>query len=107
KPAQAREAASKLYAQVRLGGDPLREKRAQAARAAHTFAALAERYLDRQKDSLRPRSFGEVERHILKHAAALHSMPVDEVDRRAVAELLSAVERDAGAVTANRVQSSL
>jgi integrase len=107
KPAKAREEASELYAKVRLGGDPLREKHSQRAKDAQTFAALSERYLAVQQNSLRPRSFAEVRRHIQKHAVRLQNLPVDTVDRRIIAELLSSIESNAGAVTANRAASSL
>lgn len=60
-----------------------------------------------QRDRLRPRSYTEVERHILLHAKALAGRPLDKIDRRAVAELLSEIATNSGPTAANRVRSTL
>jgi integrase len=41
------------------------------------------------------------------HAAPLRSLSVDLIDQRAIAERLAAIEKNSGAVTSNRVASSL
>jgi integrase len=48
-----------------------------------------------------------VVRHLRVHAAPLHGLSVDTIDQRAIAERLGAIEKNSGAVTANRVASSL
>jgi len=39
--------------------------------AIETFKAVADRYLAKRKQAMKPRAFLETERHLLKHAAPL------------------------------------
>jgi integrase len=64
-------------------------------------------YLARQQTQLRPGSLRQVTRHLRLYAAPLHAHPIDSIDQRTIAERLAAIERDRGAVTANRVQATL
>jgi integrase len=64
-------------------------------------------YLARRKPVLKPKSFDQIERHLLAHAKPLHSSELHEVTRRTVAELLAKVEQGSGPVSRNRVRSSL
>ncbi len=98
---QARKAASELHARVRLGGDPAADKFEARAQTAETVEAVMRRFLQRQSARLRPRSYEEVERHLLSHARALHGEPIAKVDRRAVAALLSALPANARHVHAS------
>ena len=41
------------------------------------------------------------------HGEPLHALPVDTIDQRTVAERLSVIEKNSGAVTANRVRASM
>ena len=107
KLAKAREIAGGHQAKVQLGGDPAAEKRAAVTRANHTLIALAERYLDFQKDQLRKSSLSEVTRYLLVHAKPLHELPVDSIDQRTVADLLNKIERKSGTSTANRARATL
>ena len=77
---QARKAASELHARVRLGGDPAADKFKARAQVAETVEAVIRRFLQRQKQHLRPRSYGEVERHLLVHARSRHKEPIAKVD---------------------------
>jgi integrase len=104
---RAKALAGELHAKVRLGGDPAGEKRQAIARAANTLVILVDDYLARQQTQLRPRSLKEMSRHLRLYAAPLHALAVDTIDQRSIADRLSAIERDSGAVTANRVQASL
>ena len=61
-------------------------------------------FLDRQRKRLKPRSLIETERHLMKHAKALHGQPVKAIDRRAVAKLLEGIERENGAAASNNVR---
>jgi Arm DNA-binding domain len=76
KVARAREIAGQHHAAVKLGRDPAAEKRMQVERASHTFGALVERYLDRQRGELRPGSLREVKRHLETHSKPLHPCPL-------------------------------
>jgi integrase len=107
KVARAREIASELHARVRLGGDPAGERRIKIERASHTFAALVARYVEQQRGRLRPSSLREMRRHLEKHAAPLHALPVDAIDRRIISERLNAVAKTSGDVAANRAQASV
>jgi integrase len=107
KLGRAREIAGEHHAKVRLGHDPAAEKRLQVQRASHSFGALATRYLEQQRSELRAGSYREISRHLEKHAAPLHRLPVDAVDQRTIAERLSDIDKNSGAVTANRVRASV
>jgi integrase len=69
-------------------------------------AAIA-RYLAKRQPALKQRSFEEVERHLHQHAKPLHRQQLGEIDRRAIATLLGAIETASGPVARNRVRSSL
>ena len=107
KLGRAREIAGEHHAKVKLGRDPATEKRVQVQRASHTFGALASRYLEQQRGELRPGSYREIARHLEKHSAPLHPLPVDAVEQRTIADRLSTIEKNSGAVTANRVRASM
>jgi integrase len=107
KLGRAREIASEYHAKVKLRHDPAAERRLQAQRASHTFGALVTRYLEQQRSELRPGSYRELARHLEKHCASLHPLPVDAVDQRTVAERLTTIAKNSGPVTANRVRASM
>jgi integrase len=104
---QARKTATELHAMVRLGRDPAGEKAEGRVRAAETMGAALEACLAHQRARLRPRSYVEVERHLLKHCRSLHSLQLAKIDRRDVAARLAAMATRSGAVAANRVRASL
>jgi len=60
------------------------------------------RFLAWQKDRLKPRTYVEVERHLLVKAKPLHGLAIAGIKRRDIAELLSAM-----ASVANHVRASL
>jgi Arm DNA-binding domain/Phage integrase family len=107
KPARAREIAAELHAKVRLGGDPAAEKRAQIERSSLTFGALAQQYLAARRNGAQLRTLSQIERYLEISAAPFDKLPVDSIDRRAIAERLAAVEKASGGVTANRLRSVL
>ena len=106
-PGRARATAQKLLAKVRLGDDPAAEKQQAKAAATDTFGALLPRFLKHQMARLRPRSYTETVRHLQINTKPLHSMPIEAVSRRTIAERLAKIEEDTGVVTRNRVRSSL
>ena len=105
KLAKARDLAGDLHAKVRLGGDPGADKRQSVQRASNTFASLAESFIGAY--TARPRTMDEVRRHLNKYAAPLHHRSIDTLTLRDIADLLSRIEQDSGAVSANRVRASL
>jgi len=102
-----RETAEKLHARIKLGHDPASDKAQARAQAAQTFKPAAELYLEKQRAKLRPRSYPDLERHLLKHAKSLHELQLTKVTRQDVASVISSVTKNSGAVTANRVRGSL
>jgi integrase len=105
KLAKARDIASELHAKVRLGGDPASEKREKVQRALDTFGSLAERFLEQHNGGRRTKI--EASRHLQRYAAPLHHAAVDSITLRHVADLLGKIDKASGAVTANRVRTTL
>jgi integrase len=102
-----REQAAQLHAKVKLGQDPAGDKTENRKRASDTFEAIAKRYLAAKKESTRPGSYTETERHILKHAKPLHGLQVAKISRGDVSALIGAIKNNSGPVAANRVRSTL
>jgi integrase len=105
--AEARAEAAKLYAKVRLGQDPAGGKAESIVRAGETVESALRPFLARQAKRLKPRSYAEVERHLLAQAKPLHRLPLRAVDRRTVAKLLVEIGESAGPSAANRLRSDL
>jgi integrase len=103
----ARKTAELLKARVRLGQDPASEKADARIKAAETFGAALPAYLGHQRAVLRPRSYPDVERHLLSHAKLLHPMQLAKIERRDIATVLASVGKNSGLVTSNRVRTSL
>jgi integrase len=101
-PDTARNEARRLLGTLASGSNPFAE-----ALNAETFGAEIERYLERRRSSLKPRSFGQVEYHLRKQSAPLANLRLADIDRRAIASLLAKIESDSGPISRNRVRSSL
>jgi integrase len=104
---KARETAVELYAKVKLKQDPAGDAREGLARAAETMGAVLGRYLLVKKARLKPRSYVELERHLLVNAKPLHSLQLSKITRRDIAVRLAEVEEKTGAVTRDKVRTSL
>jgi integrase len=105
--AKARATAETLYAQTKLGVDPAGARAEAKIKAAETFEAAAAPFLARQRERLRPRSYADVERHLLMYARVLHGLQLASINRRDIAACLTKITTDNGAVTANRVRTTL
>jgi integrase len=101
-PDTARIEARRLLGAVAGGADPF-----APAPIASNFASELERYLSRKRASLRPRWLVQVQHHLCKQAVPLHSLPLGQIDRRAIATLLGDVETNSGPTARNRTRSSL
>ena len=64
-------------------------------------------FLDQQRSELRRAPYPDLERHLLKHAKTLHELQLVEDHRRDIATVIASVTKNSGAVTANRVRTSL
>jgi integrase len=102
---KARAIASELHAKVRLGQDPAAAKAESEARAAETFGAAVKPYLQWQSARVRPSTLRHLERHLLVNLAPLQSLPINKVDRRAIAAQLARMT--GSPVQANRTRSTL
>jgi integrase len=110
KPEDARREALRCYNSVQQGGHPAAAKALQKVQAAHTMGDLVRRYLAFKKDGpkpLRPRSHVEVTRHLEDYSAPLHKLPVASIDRTIIRDRIAYITNTSGAVTANRVRTSL
>jgi integrase len=105
--AEARAEAARLYAKVRLGQDPAGEKAESIVRAGETVESAFRPFLARQAKRLKPRSYAEVERHLLIQAKPLHRLQLWTVDRRIIAGRLTEIGESAGPSAANRLRSDL
>jgi integrase len=101
-PETARNEARRLLGIVSTGVDPC-----APSLSSETFGAEIERYLERKKGSMKPRSFIEDQRYLRKHSAALHKLPLTDIDRRTIAVLLGQIETSSGPTARNRARSSL
>ena len=104
---QARIEARRALAKVGLAVDPQAEKSRTKREAAVTMDALFDRYLKVKEAQLKPRSFVETERHLLKGWAPLHSQPIASIERADIASRLSVLARDSGPVSADRARAAL
>ena len=102
-PETARTEAKRLLGLVASKIDPASER----VRAAETLGAELARYLERKRPSIKPRTFTEVQRHLLVHAKSLHNLRLGDIDRRTVALRLAEIETNSGPGARNRVRSSL
>jgi integrase len=101
-PDTARAKAKQLLGTVAGGVDPFAQ-----ALAGEGFSTAIDRYLVRRRSSFKPSSFTQIERYLRDHAAPLHRLRLDQIDRRKVAALLGEIETSSGPVARNRVRSSL
>ncbi len=120
---EARAAAGKILAAVKLGGDPagdVKDTKA-ATKAAITVGELVGKYLKHQEPRMRVRSFEELRRHLggakdegesrPRHGKPLdvkplHKQPVGRVNQRVIVDLLQGIA-EVAPTTANRVRASL
>jgi integrase len=103
---EARRQAKKIIAQIRLGRDPAAERADLRQRAADTVGALVPDFLAWQRDRLKPRSFLEVERHLVSHFKPLHSQPIT-VSRRTISDRLKEIVKRNGPGAANKARAAL
>ena len=113
--AEAREKAREILARAKLGHDPQAEK--LKARAALTVLEVIQGgeaargtfdgYLAFAKATMRPGSYENAGRHLLKHAKPLHGQAMEQVQRAEVAALVRRVEKRSGPAAANKLRTTL
>jgi len=101
-PDTARSEAQRLLGLVAFNTNPKTER----VRQSQTFGGELQRYLAKRKETMKPRAYLEIERHLTKHVN-MHGVRLDKIDRRTVAQRLSEIEAASGSTARNRVRSSL
>jgi integrase len=104
---QARSEARKTLAKVHLAHDPQADKTRLRAQAALTLGSLLDRYLAIKRDRLRPHSYSETERPLLRDWAPLHETPVSKIERLDVANRLGTLAIEHGPASADRARAVL
>jgi integrase len=111
-PVTARQKAKQLLGLVADGKDPADEKVQAALQAADTLGKIADQYLRHANQKLRlkqmrPRTYTEIDRYLVKCWKPLHSISVFKITRRHVSARIAEIAADQGAVTAARARSAL
>ena len=107
---KARKAAKQRFAQAQLGQDPAADRRMakiKAAAARMTFGVVAERYLAAKKSQLRPTSYADAHRYLVRHWAALRDWPIAAIKLANVAAVLQTIISKHGSVSAARARANL
>jgi integrase len=100
----ARKIASAHYGKVLQGQDPrVNDKRPDVG----TFKTLMDRFLERQRKRIRPRSYEETERYLTKHWGPFHKHALTKIDRKMVSERLAGIAENHGPVAADRAKAAL
>jgi integrase len=104
---RARAWAKNLHHEVGLGGDPAQDKAEARIQAGQTFAKIADDYLAFRKREWRPTSMRISRLYLLHHAKPLHGIELGKITRAMVATELNRIERESGAVSANRFRATV
>ena len=105
--ADIRKRAGDLQARIRLGADPAQERAQTRADVQCTVEATLPGYLAQKRLRLRPRSYREVERHLLHYCKPLHRIPLRLVSARDVNDRHLAIATESGRTTATNTLRSL
>src|SRR5215469_10726966 len=98
----ARNEAKRLLGIVASGADPFAK-----SLSSETFGGVVDRYLERRRSSLKPRSFVETERYLRNYSALLHRLKLAEINRAKIAALLAEIETASGPAARNRARAAL
>jgi integrase len=103
----ARKIARQRYAKVKLGHDPVEERRKAEARALHTLGHVADLYLEAKQDALRPGTYKQMKLHLTEHWKPLRKLPIGEITRADVALQLQRLTKERGKTAAGRARTNL
>lgn len=99
----ARAQAKKLLAAAALGQDP----GAARGRREHTFAVVAQEYLEHKRSRVRRKTLKEVTRYLTgDYFRPLHRMSLAHIQRRDIAACVMAIERRSGPTVARQACNS-
>jgi integrase len=103
----ARKKAREFAVKMDGGIDPRAEKAARIETAKTIFEGVMRDYLEVRQRDMKPNSLIECKRHLEKHWAPLHKLPIAGIARATVAARLRELVKENGPVAANRARSSL
>jgi hypothetical protein len=104
---KARQKARELAVKMDNGIDPRVEKAAKIEASKTIFERVMRDYLEARVRDLKPRSFEECKRHLEKHWAPLHKLPIAGIERATVAGRLRELVKQTGPVGTDRARSTL
>ena len=104
---EMRKKASDILARARLGQDVVGEKRSAANVRNYTLGEIVPKYLDARRGSLRPKSHFEATRYLKRSWAPLHDLPINQITRKAVIQVVDDLECNSGKVSADRARVAL
>ena len=106
---QARQAAKKALAKVRLGEDPAGERRERRGKDLLTMRSQAVEYLAAKEHELAKRTLIEMRRYLTdpRYFGPLHKLAIDTITRRDIAARVVVIMRECGNPTAARARGAL
>jgi integrase len=109
KPAQARQAAEKFFAEVLLGGDPQAKKEKERREEERSMLSVAKQFIDARQGDLRPATTRENRRYLLDphYFGKLHRAGVSTITRADVAPAITRIANINGKVAAARARTAL
>jgi integrase len=109
KPAQARQAAEKHFAEVLLGGDPQARKEKEHREQSRSLLSVANLYIEAREGDLRPATMRENKRYLTdpRYFGKLHRAGVTTIARADVAAAVTRIAATSGKVTAARARTAL
>ena len=106
--AKAREMAKLALAKVLMGTDPQAERTKRRHQSRFTFRSIADDFLAAKENAVRRRTLVELRRYLTgPYFASLHSIPVEQITRRDIAECITRMTKANGAVAASRARTTL
>jgi integrase len=103
----ARRRAREMAVDMDNGIDPRAEKAARIEASKTIFEGVMRDYLEARQRHMKPRSLEECKRHLEKHWAPFHKLPVAGIERATVAGRLRELVKASGPVGADRARSTL
>jgi len=106
-PELARREAKRLLGLVANGRDPADQKAKARLQAADTLRVIVDQYLRNAKQTLKPRSYSEIERYLLVSWKPLHPVSVFQITRRHISARIADIASGHGKVSAARARTAL
>jgi integrase len=109
---EARKRGNRVLLDVADGKDPAAQKADAKEDAKRTFKSVADDYLKFRKGrvsrgELKPRTYVEIDRHLMKHFKPLHRLVISSVTRDTIATRLREIAKHNGAGAADRTRSNV